>query len=114
MDNVCKYLVVGVVLVLVAIVLFVKPSANKPCLNCEKNGQAMPKEAPKGHTGTEHAPVKPAEEKPKKKVEFEEKKPKVEKVAPEKKAPEPTSTCSHNKEVNGIQGYESGDYASWN
>lgn len=114
MDSVCKYLVVGVVLVLVAIVLFVKPTVNKPCLNCNKNEPLVPKAGPKGHTEAEHAPVKPVEEKPKKKVDFEEKKPKVEKPPSGKKAPEPTPTCSHNKEANGIQGYESGDYASWN
>ena len=45
MDNVCKYLVVGV-LVLVAIVLFVKPSENKPCLNCNKNEQMALKAGP--------------------------------------------------------------------
>ena len=40
--NVCKYLVLGLIVVLISITLFVKPETNKPCVNCNKPSPVDP------------------------------------------------------------------------
>jgi len=76
-SNLCKYLVIGLIVVLISITLFVTPNTNKPCVNCDKPSPSAPPSAPLDTNEADKQPPKPRpklKQKPKAKSETEQKK----------------------------------------
>lgn len=103
-SNLCKYLVLGLIIVLISITLFVTPSTNKPCVNCNKPSSSA---APTGAVTTPKlAEVNDADNKPKSNTP--KLKPKS-KPTTEKKVEFDTNS---NNDISGYDG-DSGGFAPW-